>query len=198
MVLAHGEKTNLNDPLLQHIQLRLTENKFLTLRFNFPFAEGRRRKSPDDTAVLQRAFRAAIALLGRDPTATPAHLFLGGVGLGARIAASLAADLITIEGICLFGYPLHAADNPQTIEADPLFRIVSPMLFLQGTEDPTCNIQLLQRTMSRVGAPTSLCAFEKVGQNFAQLEERQEGQEPLLDEVFASITEWLGQVLREE
>ena len=31
----------------------------------------------------------AIALLGRDPTSAPAHLFIGGLGLGAQVAALL-------------------------------------------------------------------------------------------------------------
>ena len=38
-------------------------------------------------AVMLRVFRAAVGLLGRDPTAAPAHLFAGGKNVGALAAA---------------------------------------------------------------------------------------------------------------
>ena len=45
----------------------LTERSYLTLRFNFPFAEAGKRSSADSAAVLERAIRAALNVLGRDP-----------------------------------------------------------------------------------------------------------------------------------
>lgn len=199
LVLAHGADTNMNDPLIEYVQSHLTEKKFLTLRFNFPFAEGaRRKKKIDDEAALDRAFRAAIALLGRDPSATPAHLFLGGVGLGARVASTLAAELPPIEGVCLLGYPLHEEDQPETARPEALFRIVSPMLFIQGAHDPTCDISVLQRAMSRVGAPTTLRVSDKVGRSLRPVESAVEEPEIVYAEIFETLYGWLGQILREE
>ncbi|NIR77589.1 MAG: hypothetical protein GWM92_09440, partial [Gemmatimonadetes bacterium] len=60
---------------------RLTEAGYLTLSFNFPFAERQKRK-PDPMPVLERVLRSAIAFLGRDPASAPTHLVLGGQGLG--------------------------------------------------------------------------------------------------------------------
>ena len=57
----------------------------MTLRFNFPFAEAGRRASSDSPEVLETTFRAAIAVLGRDPTAAPAEDFDAVAGV-ARIA----------------------------------------------------------------------------------------------------------------
>ena len=39
--------------------------------------------------VLRRTLRAAVGALGRDPTAAPAHLFLGGKNLGGQVALDL-------------------------------------------------------------------------------------------------------------
>jgi predicted alpha/beta-hydrolase family hydrolase len=198
VVLAHSETSDLNDPLIERIQVALTERKFLTLRFNFPFAEGKRRKKPDDAAVLRRAFRAAIAVLGRDPSATPAHLFLGGVGIGAQIAADLAAELLPIDGACLLGFPLHPPSEPHNVKADALYRVVSPMLFIQGTNDPRCNLDSLRRSLSRVGAPTSLYVSKRVGENLRPLESTQEANEAVFDEVFGTLNRWLSKILHEE
>ena len=63
---------------------------------------------------------------------------------------------MTIEavGICL------KEDQPQ---AEALYRITSSMLFLQGGADPRCELDVLRRSLSRVGAPTVLRIFEGAG-----------------------------------
>jgi predicted alpha/beta-hydrolase family hydrolase len=198
LVFAHSAESNLDDALIQRVQLALTDRKCLTLRFNFPFAEGKRRKRVDDVAVLRRSFRAAIAVLGRDPAATPGHLFLGGFGLGAQIAADLAAELLPIDGACLFGYPLHPAGEPDNIRAESLYRVVSPMLFVQGAHDPRCEIDSLRRTLGRVGAPINLHVSKRVGENLRPLENTQEENDAVFDEVFNTLSNWLSKILEEE
>ena len=60
VVMAHGATDDMNDPVLAHMHRELTERRYLTLRFNFPFAEAR-KKRPDSEAVLRRTMRAAIS-----------------------------------------------------------------------------------------------------------------------------------------
>ena len=43
IAIAHGSNSNLDDPLVEYIHRELTERRFLTLRFNFPFAEAGKR-----------------------------------------------------------------------------------------------------------------------------------------------------------
>ena len=163
MVLAHGAGNDLNDPLLVHLQRVLTQNQILTIRFNFPFAEKSRRAKPDPVESLELAYRCALAVLGRDPTAMPAHLFLGGFGIGARVAARLASERLQIDGLALFSYPLHPKGKPGDLQPDGLYRVVSPMLFAQGSQDPHCQPEALRKCLSRIGAPVTAYSIQGAG-----------------------------------
>jgi hypothetical protein len=161
VVLAHGSGRDLDDPLIAALQHGLTERKYLALRFNFPFAQAKKTR-PDPLPVLERVYRHAVAVLARDPSAAPAHLFIGGVGLGAHAAVQCAASRLRVDGVFSLGYPLHSRDNPQkNLHADPLYRVVSPMLFVQGTRDRTCDLDTLRRTLTRVGAPKTLHTIDE-------------------------------------
>lgn len=166
VVLAHSATTKFDDPLLTFLQQKLTERKFLTLRFNFPFAEAGKRASADRPEVLEAAFRAAINELGRDPTAAPAHLFLGGLGLGGKIAAQMATAPLRLDGLFFLGYPLHPQDKPDRVDAEHLYRIISPMVFIQGQRDRSCNPAALRSALQRVGAPTRLQLIGQADANF--------------------------------
>jgi predicted alpha/beta-hydrolase family hydrolase len=165
VVFAHGSSGTLEEPLLVELQRVLTERKYLTLRFNFPFAEAA-KKRPDRAAVLERTMRGAIALLARDPGAAPAHLFVCGRGLGARVCADLAMNGPRVDGVMLLGYPLHPPSDPTRVHVEHLFRLVSPLLFVQGTRDRSCDIPTLRRTLTRVGAPTTLKVVQEADQSF--------------------------------
>jgi hypothetical protein len=41
IALAHGAGASFTDPLVEHLHRELTERRYLTLRFNFPFAEAK-------------------------------------------------------------------------------------------------------------------------------------------------------------
>ena len=166
VAIAHSATTRYDDPLLLHIQRELTERKLLTLSFNFPFAEAGKRASADSAEVLQAAFRAAVAELGRDPTAAPAQLFLGGLGLGGKVAAEVAMAPLRLDGLFFLGYPLHPHNKPESADAEGLYRIISPMLFIQGLRDRSCNAAVLQEKLKRVGAPTRLHLIEEADSNF--------------------------------
>ena len=143
VVLAHGSPGSHSDPLIEYLHRDLTERRYLCLRFNFPFAEAKKRR-PDPPQTLRRTFRAAVDALSRDPTAAPAHLFLAGKGLGAQTAADLSVSRVRADGLILMGYPLHPQGKPERLRADQLYRVVAPMLFVQGTRDRNCEIDALQ------------------------------------------------------
>jgi predicted alpha/beta-hydrolase family hydrolase len=194
LVLAHGPTGNQDEPLLVSLQQALTERKYLTLRFNFPFAEAG-RKRPDPFPVLERTFRHAIAMLGRDPTAAPAHLFIGGRGIGGRVAAHLATSQVRVDGLFFLGFPLHPPGKPEQLRVDRLFRVVSPMLFVQGTRDRQCEIPLLRKTLLRVGAPTSMHVVEEADQSFKVPRKTGRTDADVQREVLAALDAWIGRVL---
>ena len=194
VVMAHGSTGDMNEPAIEAVHRELTERRYLTLRFNFPFAEAGKRR-PDDMPALRRTMRAAIASLGRDPTAAPAHLFLGGKGLGAQVAADLASSRVRVDGLFLMAYPLHPSGKPEELQPEQLFRIVSPSLFLQGDRDKTCDIEALRRTLVRVGAPTVLQVIEEADRNFKVLKKSGRTAEDVVEQMSASLDDWIQSVL---
>lgn len=197
IAIAHDSTTNLDDPLVSHVHRELTERKFMTLRFNFAFAEAGKRSSADSALVLERAFRAALAVLGRDPTAAPAHLFLGGKGLGARVAAQVASSRVPIAGIFFLGFPLHSQDRPDKLQAEHLYRLISPMLFVQGTRDRRCDIPTLRRALMRVGAPTTLHLAHGADQNFNVLKKAERTSGEVRRQITEAVAAWVEKVLKE-
>lgn len=199
VVLAHGAGSDLNDPVVSYLHRELTERRFLSLSFNFPFAErrtpGGKTKRPDPMPVLRRCFRAAIGALARDPTAAPAHLFLAGKGLGAQVAADLSISRIRADGLILMSYPLHPAGKPEQIEAEQLYRVVAPMLFVQGTRDRHCELGVLRQTLSRVGAPTALYVAQEADHQLKIPKKATRTEEEVHGEMLGVVDSWIDKIL---
>lgn len=60
VVFAHGGGSDYDDPLISAVCNALTQRSYLTLRFNFPFAEAGKRATADSPATLERGYRAEI------------------------------------------------------------------------------------------------------------------------------------------
>ncbi len=195
IVLAHGSSRNMNDPLVVALHEALTESKYLTLRFNFPFGQAN-KKRPDALPSLERTFRSAVAVLGRDPTAAPAHLFVGGIGVGGLVAAQAASSRLRADGTFMLGYPLHGRDDPtKNLKAEALFRQVSPVLFIQGTRDRHCDLDTLRNTLLRVGAPKTLHVVEEADANFDVPKRSARTGEDVVQEIVRAIDGWCERVL---
>ena len=193
VVLAHDTGSSFADPLLVYLQQQLTEHLCLSLRFNFPFTEAKKRR-PDPPHVLRRTLRSAVEVLQRDPAGAPANLFLIGMGLSARAAADLAASRLRVDGLAFLGFPLHPPDRPEAAQADQLFRAVSPILFVQGDRDRSCDLRTLQRLLGRVGAPTSLHTTREADHQFRVLKKSGRTPEEIHEEVFAVVQSWIQKV----
>jgi len=196
IVLAHGGPSNFEDPLLAALSGGLTEKGYLTLRFNCPFAEAGKRSSADSPEILERGFRAALNALGRDPTALPARLFVGGLGLGGRVAAGLVADRLHADGLFLLGFQLHPQDRPEDSDPDILYRATTPMLFIQGTRDRRCNGAALRQALRRVGAPIELYDVKEADSAFHVSKKSGRTNEQVQRETFGVLSAWLTRRLR--
>jgi uncharacterized protein len=194
VVLAQGQRSD--DALLQALQRHLTERRCLTLRFGFPFLEAGKRK-PDPMPVLQRTYASALATLSRDPTAAPAHVFIGGQNLGALATAHAATARVRVEGLFFLGYPLHKQDDPSDVRAERLFRIVNPMLFVQGSRDRHCVLPTLRRTLARVGAPVQLHVVEEADHTLHVAKKSGRTPDEVRAEVAAILEAWIAKVLDE-
>ncbi|GAB4244752.1 MAG: hypothetical protein Kow00129_04400 [Thermoleophilia bacterium] len=171
LVLAHGAANNLDHPLLTAVAEGLAGSGMASvLRFNFAYRE-RGAKSPDPTPILEEVFRRAHDYLADDDVCRPGPLFLGGKSLGARIAAGLVShrhegEGLLAAGLVFLGYPLHAPGRTEKLRTEPLARIDVPALFVQGSRDPFCRIDLLEMTLHRLSLQAELHVVENGGHGF--------------------------------
>jgi predicted alpha/beta-hydrolase family hydrolase len=186
---AHKE-----DSLLEGLQRGLTERSYLTLRFRFPYSEAGKKK-PDPMPVLHGTYQSAVAILGRDPTAAPAHVFTGGKNIGALVAAHAATSRVRVEGLFFLGYPLHKQDRPDDPHDNRLFRVISPMLFVQGTRDRHCDLPTLHKTLARVGAVWKLHTVEDADHGLRVPKKSGRSSEEVEAEILETLAGWIRGVL---
>ncbi|MEP7027869.1 MAG: alpha/beta family hydrolase [Candidatus Eisenbacteria bacterium] len=166
IVLAHGAGGTMAQPLVVALADALAARGALVLRFNFAYADVGRR-APDRAPLLAAAYRAAIAWLCARPEARGRALVLGGKSLGGRVASGLAALGDPCDGVLLFGYPLHPAGQPEKLRDAHLAEVPCPMLFLEGTRDPLCDLALLRPVLRRLGRRAKLVVIEGGDHSFA-------------------------------
>jgi predicted alpha/beta-hydrolase family hydrolase len=196
VVIAHGATGSYADPLIEKLCTGLTQRSYLTLRFNFPFAQAGKRSTADSETVLERGYRAALNALGRDPSALPARILVGGVGLGGRVAAGLVADRLHADGLFLLGFPLHPQDKPDKSDPEVLFRNTTPTLFMQGTRDRRCDGTALRSALRRVGAPIELYDVADADAGFSVPRKSERTTEEVHTEVFGVLAHWIARRLR--
>jgi uncharacterized protein len=193
IVLAHDASHNQDQPILVRLQDRLVERGYLVLRFNFLYAE-QGKKRPDPPALLERTMRAAVSHVVRDPQMAPAQLILAGVGLGARVAAQTIANGLKADALACLAFPLHPSGKPSQQQADFLFRLICPILFVQGTRDPYCRIDRLQVLLRRIGTPTQLDVVEDADHALAAIKRSSRSPEEVADQVTNALVSFVARV----
>jgi uncharacterized protein len=157
LVIAHGAGGTMRTGLLDGFCSGLDQAGFDTLRFNFPFSE-QGRKSPDRPDVLMATIRAAVETAReRDPNRP---VFAGGKSMGGRMASMAVAEGMRVNGLIFIGYPLHPPGHPEKIRDEHLYGIRVPMLFLQGTDDPFAQWELVQGVVDKLGTWAQLHRVE--------------------------------------
>lgn len=190
VILGHDTGSDMNQRLLVQLQGELTDKGFLNIRFNFPYAQ-RGKKRPDPPPLLEKAFRAAVQALLRDPEEAPAHLILGGFGLGARVASQVVAGGLKADALICVSYPLHPAGKPSQQRTDALFRIICPILFVQGSRDAHCRIDRLELLRRRIGAPTEVVVIDEADHQLAPTRRANRTPEEVEAEALAAIRSFL-------
>jgi predicted alpha/beta-hydrolase family hydrolase len=88
----------MNSSLVSYFHSGLATHGFLTVKFNFPYAERRWRfaRIPDRTEVLVDSYQRVVEET-RDGEWKPNNIFLGGVPMGAAVASHVVADRADIS-----------------------------------------------------------------------------------------------------
>ena len=165
LFLAHGANNNMDYPLLVDLHERLAKEGLVTVRFNFPYAE-LGRKSPDPDGVLEGVYRFMVEYVADQEEFQGLEIFLGGKSMGARLAAQIVAQDVGASGLVFLGYPLHPPGRPESLRDRPLYGLPCPALFISGSRDPFCRLDLLGTVLGHMPVRTDLHLIPGVGHSF--------------------------------
>ena len=153
-LFAHGAGAPSTHPWMQRWSTRLATIGGV-LPFDYPYMEERRRR-PDPLPVLVAAHRQAL-MEARKTRDGPVVLI--GKSMGGRVGCHLALEEEVAAVIC-FGYPLCGGGNPEKMRAEVLLKLATPILFVQGTRDSLCPLDLLEGVREQMKAPNQLYVVE--------------------------------------
>jgi len=153
-LFAPGAGAPSSHPWMQHWKQRLTRIGEVET-FDYDYMRERRRR-PDRLPQLIAAHRAALAA-ARTKTSGP--IFLIGKSMGGRIGCHLALEE-KVDGLICLGYPLCAMGDPSKLRDQVLRDLRTPILFVQGTRDSLCPLDLLESVRKEMSAPNFLHVVE--------------------------------------
>jgi predicted alpha/beta-hydrolase family hydrolase len=189
LLLAHGAGNDLNSSFMAHFAVGLADAGIHVCRFNFLYTE-RGRRTPDRTAVLEETYRAALESAR---AARPgARLFIGGKSMGGRIASHLAAAGEPVDGLVFLGYPLHPPGKPEKRRAAHLGDIKVPMLFVEGTRDPFCPLETLEKVRADLVAETTVAVIDDGDHSLKVRKSSGRSTEEAWDGAVSAVVDWLG------
>lgn len=193
LILAHGAGNDMHSTFLSRVHESLAQRGILTIKFNFPYKE-RGGRAPDRTPVLEATWRAVAQAVRADELA-PCAVFFGGKSMGGRIASHLAATGEPCAGLVFLGYPLHPARQPDKLRAGHLARITCPMLFMEGTRDPLCDLELLEQSLASVKAPVTLHLIEGGDHSFKLPKAMGRTEAEVWDEIVEELDRWIAAII---
>jgi uncharacterized protein len=115
------------------------------------------RKRPDALPRLIAAHRNAVQAAHEKHQ--PDSTFLIGKSMGGRIGCHLSLEK-KVDGVVCLGYPLCAMGDRTKLRDEVLRALTTPILFVQGTSDALCPLDLLERVGAEMKAPNFLHTIE--------------------------------------
>src|SRR5437867_5750303 len=151
ILFAPGAGAPSSHPWMQNWKRRLSEiGEVETFDYDYMRAG---RKRPDPLPQLIAAHRKALeaAREKHQPNST----FLIGKSMGGRIGCHVSLEE-KVDGLVCLGYPLCAMGDRTKLRDEVLRALSAPILFVQGTRDSLCPLDLLERVRGEIKAPNSL------------------------------------------
>jgi uncharacterized protein len=150
-------------------------------------------KRPDPLPQLIDAHRRALHL-GRSSAGQPVVLI--GKSMGSRIGCHVSLQE-NVRALVCFGYPLCGGGDRSKLRDEVLRELQTSILFVQGTRDPLCPLDLLERVRSEMNAPNELHVVEGGDHSLlvtkTQLKQTGETQAQVNERVLAAIGKFVKQ-----
>jgi predicted alpha/beta-hydrolase family hydrolase len=147
-LFAPGAGAPSSHPWMQHWKERLSTIGDVEV-FDYPYMQQGRRR-PDPLPQLIAAHRQTLVATRRGRAA-----ILIGKSMGGRIGCHVSLE----EKVC-FGYPLCGGGDGSKLRDKVLRALQTPILFVQGTRDSLCPLDLLEHVRGEMKAPTFLHLVE--------------------------------------
>lgn len=155
ILLAPGAGAPSSHPWMQNWKDRLCEIGDVET-FDYDYMR-EHRKRPDTLPQLIAAHRAALGKArGRHPSKTTVLI---GKSMGGRIGCHVSLEE-KVNGLICLGYPLCAMGDRTKLRDEVLRSLTTPILFVQGTRDSLCPLDLLDRVRGEIKVPTLLHVVE--------------------------------------
>ena len=153
------------------------------------------RKRPDPLPRLIAAHRQALQA-AREKYQPDSTLLIG-KSMGGRIGCHVSLEE-KVDGLVCLGYPLCAMGNRTKLRDEVLRSLTTPILFVQGTGDVLCPLNLLEQVRVEMKAPNFLHVVEG-GDHSLRVPKRQlqaagEIQEHVDHEILKAITAFVDQL----
>lgn len=187
IVVTHGRSGNMRNPLVRRIASAVAECGIAALRMDFRYTDERGRASRDLSREADEV-RGAVRFLRGELGG--GRIVVAGTSMGARVCARACSDP-DVAGLIALGYPLHPMFKPEVRNPPEWPMIVKPTLFVQGDQDPFCDLTRLQEELPRLAAPHDLVVIRNAGHTF----EPKGAKRDTFPEVRDAVLAWLRQFL---
>jgi uncharacterized protein len=187
IVLAPGAGAGMEHSFMSTVAAGLAGEGFRVWRFNFLYQQ-RGRKSPDRAPVLEETYRSVIDEIRGRGAAT---VVAGGKSMGGRIASQVAATGAPVDGLVFHGYPLHPPGRPDRMRDAHLHDVTIPMLFVEGTRDPFCPLETLEKVRADLSAPTDLVVIDGGDHSFRVPKSSGRSTKEALETVVQATADWV-------
>ena len=185
LVLAHGAGAGQQHPFMTTTAKGFAARGIDVVTFDFPYMR-EHRKIPDRAPVLEKAFQDVVAAAREWSNAT--GVFIGGKSMGGRMATHLgAAGVDRLQGIIVFGYPLHPPGKPEQLRVDHLPSVKVPVLIVQGERDAFGTPKELAPVLDTMPAGAEMLPIPG-GDHSLTVRGRREG---VLGEVLDAAAAWI-------
>jgi uncharacterized protein len=151
-LFAPGAGAPSSHPWMQHWKQRLSTIGDVEV-FDYPYMQQGRRR-PDQLPQLIAAHRQALVKARRERA-----VILIGKSMGGRIGCHVSLEE-KVDGVVCFGYPLCGGGDQSRLRDKVLRALQTPILFVQGTRDSLCPLDLLERVRAEMKPPTFLHVVE--------------------------------------
>lgn len=187
--MAPGAGADIHSDFMSFVADALVTSGVKVCRFNFPYLEAG-RKTPDRAPILEETYRAVVEAKRKG---WDGGVFVGGKSMGGRISSQVVAQGLHVDGLVYMGYPLHPPGRPEKLRDAHLYDITAPMLFIEGTRDPFCPLDTLDKVRAKIGT-ADLAVIDDGDHSFKVRKASGRSTPDAWAEVAGAAADWMGKV----